>query len=477
MPHNPDILILGSGTTAFAGARLAASRGAKVLMVEQSHLGGTCVNWGCIPSKTLIDKAEMYHAARRGKSWGLNLTAGKPDCATLMGLKKRAVDIVRESHYQHELEHTPNLEVLRGHGAFISPHEVQVGSEIIRCDKILIATGGTPRVVPIPGLEEVKYLTSYSALHLPCFPKSLLMLGGGVISLEMGQMFARFGTKVTVLERGPVLLNEFDPRLTRQFQQILEGEGIHFLFNVETDQVEMKGDEVCLHARVGQERLELCAEKLMLAVGTAPASEGIGLEKAGVETLSTGFIRVDRQLRTTRPGIWAAGDVTGPPLIAPAGAREALTAVENMLDPEAAGTIDHRLTPMAVFVDPEFATVGMNRLTAEANGIKAIENYIDLDRVPKAHVMGDRQGGVLMCAEKKTGKVLGVQMLAPRAADIIHEATLAIRFGLTVVDLATTVHVYPSISDGLRLAAQDNARMQGLLDGPVIAELPPAEKG
>ncbi len=469
MSKHPDILILGSGTTAFAAARLGAAQGAKVLMVEQSHLGGTCVNWGCIPSKTLIDKAEMYHAARRGRNWGLNLTAGAPDCTTLMNLKRRAVETVRESHYQHELESTSNLDVLRGHGAFISPHEVQVGSEIIRCEKFLIATGGTPRVIPIPGLDEVNYLTSYSALHLPCFPQSLLILGGGVIALEMGQMFARFGTRVTILERGPVLLSEFDPRLTRQFQQILEEEGIHFLFNVETQKVEPRGDETCLHVQVGNESLELCAERLMLAIGTAPASDGIGLEKAGVETLSTGFIQVDRQLRTTCDGIWAAGDVTGPPLIAPAGAREAITAMENMLNPDRNETIDHRLTPMAVFVDPEFSSVGMNRLTAEANGIQAIENYIDLDRVPKAHVMGDRQGGILLCAEKGSGKLLGVQMLAPRAADIIHEATLAIRFGLSVVDLATTVHVYPSISDGLRLAAQDNARLQGLLNGPIMA--------
>ncbi len=473
MPHHPDILILGSGTTAFAAARLAAAQGKKVLMVEQSHLGGTCVNWGCIPSKTLIDKAEMYHAARRGMNWGLNLTAGKPDCDTLMSLKRQAVETVRESHYQYELENTPNLEVLRGHAAFLSPHEVQVGSDIIRCNKILIATGGTPRVLPIPGLDETDYLTSYSALHLPCFPQSLLILGGGVISLEMGQMFSRFGTEVTILERGPLLLNEFDPRLTRQFQQILEDEGIQFLFNAETEKVEQRGKEICLHVRVGGENLEFCAERLMLAVGTAPASGGIGLEKAGVQTLSTGFIRVDRQLRTTTPGIWAAGDVTGAPMIAPAGAREAMTAIENMLEPAVNATIDHRLTPMAVFVDPEFATVGMNRLTAEANGIQAIENYIDLDRVPKAHVMGDRKGGFLLCAEKGSGKVLGVQMLAPRAADIIHEATLAIRFGLTVVDLATTVHVYPSISDGLRLAAQDNARLQGLLVGPVIAQQRP----
>lgn len=468
MTPQPDVLILGSGTTAFAGARLAAARGARVLMIEQSHLGGTCVNWGCVPSKTLIDKAEMYHAARRGEAWGLNLTAGRPDCKTLMELKREAVETLRESHYQFELENTPHLEILRGHGKFVGRHQVQVGKKIIACDKILIATGGLPRVVPIPGLEQIDYLTSYSALHLPEFPASLLMLGGGVIALEMGQMFARFGTKVTILERGPVLLSEFDPRLTRKFQQILEEEGIHFLFNAETRKVEKRQGQVCLEVQSGAETFELCAERLMLAVGTAPASQNLGLDKAGVKTLSTGFIQVDRQLRTTAPGIWAAGDVTGQPLIAPAGAREAMTAVENMFDPPVPSTIDHRLTPMAVFVDPEFATVGMNRLTAEANGKQAVENYLDLERVPKAHVMGRRQGGVLLCAERGSGKVLGVQMLAPRAADIIHEATLAIRFGLSVVDLASTVHVYPSISDGLRMAAQDNARLQGLMVGPVI---------
>ncbi|MCF6179622.1 MAG: NAD(P)/FAD-dependent oxidoreductase, partial [Geopsychrobacter sp.] len=319
-------------------------------------------------------------------------------------------------------------------------------------------------------------LTSYSALHLPCFPKSIMILGGGVIALEMGQMFSRFGTQVTILERGPLLLSEFNPRLTRQFQQILEAEGIEFLFNTETNRVEQRTDKVFLHVKVDGTPLELSAERLMLAVGTAPASEGIGLKKAGVETLSTGFIRVDRQLRTTQAGIWAAGDVTGAPLIAPAGAREAIIALENMLDSSTEATIDHRLTPMAVFVDPEFATVGMDRLTAKANGIEAIENYMDLDRVPKAHVMGDRRGGVLLCAEKGTGRLLGVQMLTPRAADIIHEATLAIRFNLSVVDLATTVHVYPSISDGLRLAAQDNARLQGLLDGPLTANRPSIKK-
>lgn len=463
MPIPHDIVILGSGTTAFAAARLAAAKGLQVLMVEQSHVGGTCVNWGCIPSKALIDKAEMYHAARRGESWGLNLKAGRPDCPTIMGLKNQAVKTLRETHYQHELENTPNLHVVQGHGRFISPHELQVGAEIIRSDRILVAVGGTPKVVHLPGLDQVDYLTSYSALHLPCFPKSVLILGGGVIALEMGQMFARFGTEVTILERNERLLSEFDPRLTEKFREILESEGIRILFGVEVDQVEQCGPDVRMTLHAKNEVFEMSAERLMLAIGTQPATEGIGLEQAGVELDADGFIRVDNQLRTTSAGIWAAGDVTGHPMIAPAGAREALVAMQNMLDPQSTETIDHRISPMAVFVDPEFATVGLTAAMAKQQGIETVESYLDLKRVPKAHVMGDRQGGIILCAETGTGKVLGVQMLAPRAADIIHEATLAVRFGLTVQDLVTTVHVYPSISDGLRLTARENGKIQGLL--------------
>lgn len=458
-----DLVILGSGTTAFAGARLAAANGKQVLMIEQRHLGGTCVNWGCVPSKSLIHKAEMYHAARKGKTWGLNLHAGDPDCPTLMRLKREAVEILRESHYQHELDHTERLKVLRGHGLFISPHEIEVGAEIIRAENFLIATGGTPRIVPIPGLDRIDYLTSYSALQLPCFPKSLIMLGGGVISLEMGQMFARFGTEVTILERGPRLLAEFDPRLTEQFRALLELEGVKVLFNVETERVEKRGDWTSLYGRINGSPVGMSAERLMLAVGTQPASKGIGLEEIGVEMDPAGFIKTDPHQRTSVPGIWAAGDVTGPPLIAPAGAREAHVAVQNMLYPGTEHRIDHRSTPMAVFVDPEFATVGLTQDQAVAKGFEVVSNYLALERVPKTHVINELHGGVLLTAEKHTGRVLGVQMLAPRAADIIHEATLAVRFGLTVCDLVTTVHVYPSISDGLRLAARDNARLQGLM--------------
>lgn len=463
MLHQYDVIILGAGTTAFAAARIIAAEGLRVLMIEQSQLGGTCVNWGCVPSKTLIHKAEMYHAARKGEGWGLNLKAGEPDCGTLMPLKEQAVETIRETHYQEEVDQTPTLSVLKARGHFIAPDCIEADGQLYSAPKILIATGGRPRIAPLAGLDKVDFLTSYNALHLPCFPESVIMLGGGVIALEMGQMFARFGTRVTILERGPSLLAEFDIRLTEQFRAMLEQEGVRILCNVEAHHVEKRDDQTCLFATINGADVGFHAERLMLAIGTQPASDHIGLEKIGVETDENGFIKVDSQLRTSTPGIWAAGDVTGLPLIAPAGAREAQIAARNMLFPEGNFRIDHRFSPMAVFVDPEFATVGLTKQQAEAKGYKAVTTYRKLTSVPKAHVMGEMLGGIILTAEKGSGKVLGVQMLCPRAADIIHEATLAVRFGLTVVDLTTTVHVYPSISDGLRQAARENAFQQGLL--------------
>jgi mercuric reductase len=459
MTASYDIVILGSGTTALAGAFKAAELGARVLLVEQSELGGTCVNWGCIPSKTLIAKAEARFEAVRNAPFGIGLAAGPPDCRRLMAAKQAAVDTVRRENYLKKLDKVRGVEVRRGHGRFVSPRELQVGAEIIMANRFLIACGGIPRILRLPGLEATDYLTSYSALHLDCFPRSLIILGGGVIALEMGQMFHRFGTEVTILERGERLLKDFDPRLTSIFEEELRAEGLSFEFNVEAQEVSRSGDNVCLNTEVDGREKQFTAERLMFAVGTAPATEGIGLEAAGVQVNGAGFIAVDEELRTSAKGIWAAGDCTGPPLIAPAGAREAETAVENMIDPTAHRRIDHRVTPMAVFTDPEFARVGLSPEQSRAEGKDVVETFLDLSRVAKAHVMGERRGGILLCTEAGSGRLLGVELLAPRAADIIHEATLALRYGLTVHDLAETIHVYPTISDGLRLAALENVRL------------------
>ena len=458
-----DLVILGAGTSALAGAQRAVELGARVVIVEQGIPGGTCINWGCIPSKTLIHKAALYHAARRGAGAGLNLTPGPVDCTALMTAKQQAIDRVRCERCDQLLGGHPAVRLVRGHGRFLGPGEVQVGPEILRCQRFLIACGGLPRQLDIPGLREVGALNSYSVLNLAELPKSLLIIGGGVIALEIGQMLQRFGCQVTILERGERPLSEFDPRLTGPLCGLLANEGLRQHFGVEIARVEPDAAGVALHAVIHGRPARLTAERLMLAVGTVPATADIGLETVGVAVDGQGFVKIDAECRTSAPGIWAAGDVTGPPLLAPAGELEARVAVENMF----AGrhcTVDHHGTPMAVFIDPEIAMVGENAVQAGESGLDVVEVHLDLAAVAKAHVVGAPVGGLLLWADRTDGRILGGQILAPRAADLIHEVALAVRACLSVADLAEMVHVYPTISDGWRLAAR-----QLLRDYPELA--------
>ena len=457
MSAGPDLVILGAGTSALAGAQRAVELGARVTLVEQSLPGGTCINWGCIPSKTLIHKAALYHAAHRGAGAGLNLTPGPVDCTALMSAKQQAVDRVRRERCAQLLVDHPSVRLVRGHGRFLGPGELQVGPEVIRSDRFLLACGGLPRTLDLPGLRQVNPLNSYSVLNLPCVPRSLLIIGGGVIALEVGQMLQRFGCQVTILERGERPLGEFDPRLTGPLCGLLAAEGLHQHFGVEVQGVEPDPAGVAVQVVIHGRPARLTAERLMLAVGTVPATVGIGLETVGVELDRQGFVVVDAGCRTSAAGIWAAGDVTGPPLLAPAGEHEARVAVENMFADRHC-TVDHRGTPMAVFIDPEIALVGQSAAQAEAAGHAVAEVYLDLAAVAKAHVVGAPVGGLLLWADRADGRVLGGQILAPRAADLIHEVALAVRACLTVADLAEMVHVYPTVSDGWRLAARQLLR-------------------
>lgn len=453
MTAPPDLIILGGGSTALAATERAVELGARVTLVEQGVPGGTCINWGCIPSKTLIHKASLYHAARRGADAGLNLTPGPVDCGALMAAKQQAIDQVRCERCDSLLGTHPSVRLVRGHGRFLGPGEVRVGPEIIRCDKFLIACGGVPRHLDLPGLRDITVLNSYSALNLHEIPHSLLIIGGGVIALEIGQMLQRLGCQVTILERGERPLAEFDPRLTGPLCGLLAKEGLRQHFGVEIERVEPDREGVALYAVIHGRPARLTAARLMLAVGTVPATGDLGLETVGVALDRQGFVVIDAECRTSAPGIWAAGDVTGPPLLAPAGELEARVAVENMF----AGrhcTVDHHGTPMAVFVDPEIAMVGQSAAQAGAAGHEVAEAWLDLGAVAKSHVVGAPVGGVLLWADRADGRILGGQILAPRAADLIHEVALAVRACLTVTDLADMVHVYPTISDGWRLAAR-----------------------
>ena len=458
MAGNHDIVILGSGSTAFAAALRAQSLGAKVVMIEKSVLGGTCINWGCIPSKTLIHCALFRREARLGAQVGLGMEEKEIDFGRLMAHKEEVVKHLRTSKYLDVLQAVPGLKVVKGTGRFIAPGTIEVGDEILHSDKILIATGGFPRVPNLPGLHEVDYLTSRQALLLKTFPASLVIVGGGVIALELGQMFTRMGTRVTVLEHGPRLLHAVDEEPVLSLQKALIEEGMDIRLNTSVVGMARAGSGVAVTAEIAGCREELTAERLLVAVGTAPASSGIGLEKIGVEVDAGGFVRVDELMRTTVPGIWAAGDVTGGMMIATAGAREGIVAADNMVNPGCECRLDHLSTPMTIFTDPEVGFVGHSEDSARKKGYDVITNTLPVSAIPKAHVTGHTAGAIKIIADKGTRRLLGVHLACHRGAEIINEAALAIRFGLTVEDLVNSLHVYPSMGEGLRLCAQGFTR-------------------
>jgi mercuric reductase len=460
MTTTPDLIILGSGSTAFAAALRATSYGARVLMFEKSVLGGTCINWGCIPSKTLIHAALFKHEAHLGMKLGLGLaeTGQGVDTGRLFEHRENVVLKLRRERYLDVLKDMPGLELVRGTARFLDNRTVECNDRHYNADRFLVAVGGNPRILKLPGLEKCDFWDSRSALLAKELPRSLVIVGGGVIAVELGQMYHRLGCRVTILEHGPRLLPTVEREPAEALQEILVAGGIKVVANVTFCSMDKIGDLTVVHADVGNKRHEYTCEKLLLAVGTTPATGGIGLDKAGVATDRIGFITTDEQMRTSADGIWAAGDVTGRMLIATVGARQGIVAVDDMFNPGCGCAMDYLNAPMAIFTDPELGLVGHTEESARLAGFEIMVNTMPVSSIPKAQVTGHTGGVIKMIADKATGRLLGVHLLCHRGADLINEASLALRFRATVDDLANTMHVYPSIGEGLKLCAQGFSR-------------------
>ena len=458
MTATPDLIIIGSGSTAFAAALRASTHGARTVMIEKSVLGGTCINWGCIPSKTLIHAALFNHEAGLGARIGLAKRSGSVDFPVLTAHKDEVVRHLRTSRYLEVLQQIPNLELVKGTARFVDNRTVVAENQQFRSDRILIAVGGNPRIPEIPGLAGSAFLTSRSALLLKELPESLVIIGGGVIAVELGQMFQRLGVRVTILEHGPRLLPAISPEVALALQETLVAEGVRVVTDAAFCSVSTVGDLTVVAADVHGRRHEYTGERLLVAVGTAPAASRIGLENTGVALDRRGFVLVDSSMRTGVPGIWAAGDVIGGMMIASAGAREGIVAVDDMFNPDCICTMDYLTVPMAIFTDPEIGLVGHTAESARQAGIDTVTNSLPVSAIPKAHVTGHTAGVITMVADRVTGRLVGVHLACHRGAELINEAALAIRLKATVTDLANTLHVYPSIGEGLRLCAQGFSR-------------------
>jgi mercuric reductase len=453
-----DLAIIGSGSAAFAAAIAARERGARVVMVEQGTVGGTCVNIGCVPSKALLRAAEIYHLAGRHPFAGIETRAGRVDLAALVTQKDELVTALRREKYL-DLVQAYGWELRRGHAEFLDERTLAVDGEPLTARAYLIATGAAPSIPPIPGLAESGYLTSTTALALQELPVSMAVIGGNAIGLELGQAFARLGTRVTVLEVLDRIAPFEEPEVSAALAQALTDEGMTIVTDAHITRVErLPGrPERRIGFRINGAEHRLEADEVLVATGRRPNTAGLGLERAGIATDHRGAVVVDAALRTSNPRVWAAGDVTPAPQFVYLAAYQGRLAAENALG-GAEQAMDLTALPRITFTSPSVAAVGLTEAAARAAGYTVKTSVLPLHAVARAVVNRDERGLFKLVAEADSGRILGVHVLAENAGEVIYAAELAVKFKLTVQDLTDTFGPYLTMAEGLKLAAQAFAK-------------------
>ena len=455
-----DLVILGSGSTAFAAALRAQEFGKTAVMTEERAIGGTCVNRGCLPSKNLIEAAKIIHDARHPRYPGLTRAKINFDFRKLIEQKDDLIRSYREKKYEGLAGGQFTIE--KGQVQFVDPHTVQVDGKRFTAEKILIATGSQPVVPDIDGLGDVPYLTSDlltndEPMEMIELPRSLIVIGGGYIALELGQMFCRFGVEVTILERNDrLLVHSYEPAIGQVIGEILEREGIKIITNASATSVRQDGNSVAICVRAGDKAGELHAEKLLVATGRRPSSDKIDIEKSGVEVTERGEVHVDEFLRTNVSHIFAAGDVigreTGSQMATPVGSQDGGIAVHNAFSGELRA-VNRRIIPRTIFTDPQIATVGMTEEEARSAGRRCWCSTVPMSLVPRAGAIRDTAGMIKMVADDDTEEVLGVSMVGNSAGEVIHEAAMAMRFHAKIQDFIDMLHVYPTMAEALKIGA------------------------
>ncbi len=456
-----DLLAVGSGSAAFAAAIRAAEGGLRVGLVEEGTLGGTCVNVGCVPSKALLAATETLWAAGHHPFAGVPTAAAAPDLEAMVAQKDELVAELRSAKYQ-DLVADYGFEVIPGHGQFVGSGELQVADRRLTARAFLVATGASPTVPRIKGLETAGFLTSTTALQLTSVPARLAVIGASAIGLELGQLFLHLGAEVTFIEVAERVAPLEEPEAATRLGELLRGEGARVLAPAEVLDVVARpsGRVLRVHSAAGEEMVEV--DQILVAIGRSPNTGGLGLELAGVEVDRRGAVVVDSHLRTSNPGVFAAGDVTGGPQLVYVAAYEGQLAAGNALlgvDQE----VDLLGLPRVTFTSPQLASAGLSEAQAREQGMGVVTTVMPLDAVPRALVNRDTRGLVKLVAEAGSGRLLGATVLAEGAGDVISAAVLAIRQGIPTSELAATLHPYLTMAESLKLAAQTFSRDVGRL--------------
>jgi mercuric reductase len=448
-----DLVVVGAGSAGFSAAITAAEQGAQVALVGHGTIGGTCVNIGCVPSKTLIRAAEAVHHADIASTRfdGIESSVRIVDWAAQVAQKDALVASLRQAKYADLLPEYNNITYHEGQARLVADG-VDVGGRHLVSDRIIIATGARPALPAIPGLAEVAPLDSTTALSLTELPRSMIVLGGGYVGVELAQTFARVGVAVTLVFRSR-LLPEAEPEIGQALAGYLADEGITIVRGVTYDAVRKTGYGAALAiTRNGAPEI-LTAKRILVATGRTPNTEGLGLSEAGVVQTSSGAIVVDDRMRTSKAGVYAVGDVTGKDQFVYMAAYGAKLAAKNALNSNTL-RYDNTAMPAVVFTDPEVASVGLTEAQARAAGHRVRTSVLSLENVPRALAARDTRGLIKLVADGATRKLLGAHILAPEGADSIQTAALAIRCGLSIDDLSEMIFPYLTTVEGLKLAAQ-----------------------
>lgn len=450
----PDILIIGGGSAGFSAAITAADSGARVVIAGEGTIGGTCTNVGCIPSKTLIRAMEIVHAAKAADRFdGITGVSGISNWKALVRQKQALVDGLRKAKYEDLLPEYPSISYLKGRARFSGKGaEVEVDGVHYHPKKLILATGSSPVLPPIQGIQGVPVLDSTKALELEKLPESLLVIGGGVIGVELGQMFSRAGVKVTICCRSR-LLPGTEPEVSEALAGYLRQEGVAVRQGVEYLKIERRGKGIRLTCQSPEGEQVIRAEQVLAATGRKPNTMELQLEKAGIALNGKGGIAVNEYMQTGHPDVYAVGDATGRDMFVYMAAYGGTLAARNALGGNQY-RYNNETMPVVVFTDPQVATVGVTEVEAKAQGHDVKTSLITLDNVPRHIVARDTRGLIKLVADRKSEKLLGAAILAPEAGDSIQTVVMALKARLTTGELADTIFPYLTAVEGVKLAAQ-----------------------
>jgi pyruvate/2-oxoglutarate dehydrogenase complex dihydrolipoamide dehydrogenase (E3) component len=440
-----DAIVIGTGQSGpYVTSRLAAA-GMKVAVIERKVFGGTCVNTGCIPTKTMVASAYAARVAARAAEYGVEVGPVRVD---MKRVKARKDEVSKQSRVGLEdwLEHMENCTVYRGHARFESTHEVSVGAERLRAEKVFINVGGRALVPDMPGIGEIDFLTNSSMMSVDFLPRHLIVIGGSYIGLEFGQMFRRFGSEVTVIEMGPRLIGREDEDVSTAVREIVEHEGVQVRLNAKCISFARRGDEIVANVDCTAGAPQVRGTHVLLAVGRRPNTDDLGLDKAGIAVDERGYIVVDDELRTSVPGVWALGDCNGKGAFTHTSYNDAEIVIANLLENDPRRVSD-RITAYALYVDPPLGRAGMTEAEIRKSGRQALVGKRPMTRVGRAVEKGETQGFMKIAVDAESGAILGAAILGTGGDEVIHSILDVMYAKAPWTLIRRAMHIHPTVAE------------------------------